>query len=159
MEIEIRNIERSDLSAVIDLMREFARYEKLEEYLEVSEERLVNAMFADGAFVEGLIALAGAKPIGYAIYYPNFLTFRGQQGYFLEDLFVLQSARGTGLGRRFLKAIASRAASRGFERIDFLVLNWNRTAIDFYERLGAVLADDERHFKFTDDAFRSLAKS
>ena len=158
MDHTIRNIERADLRSVVDLMREFARYEKLEEHLEVTEERLANAMFADGAFVEGLIAFDGAQPKGYAIFYPNFLTFRGQRGYFLEDLFVLESARGTGLGKRFLKEIASRAASNGFERIDFLVLDWNRTAITFYERLGAARADDERHFKFTDDAFRSLAR-
>jgi GNAT superfamily N-acetyltransferase len=155
----IRNIERGDLAAVIGLMRDFARYEKLEDFLEVTEERLANAMFETGAFVEGLIALDGNTPVGYAIFYPNFLTFRGQRGYFLEDLFVLETARGTGLGKRFLSEIAKRAAARGFERIDFLVLDWNRTAIDFYERLGAARADDERHFKFTDDAFRSLATS
>ena len=159
MDYTIRSVEHADLKTVIELMREFARYEKLEQYLEVTEDRVAEAMFGAEAFVEGLIAFEGSEPVGYAIFYPNFLTFRGHRGYFLEDLFVLEATRGSGLGKRFLSEIAKRAASRGFERIDFLVLDWNRTAIDFYERLGAVRADDERHFKFTDDAFHTLVRT
>jgi GNAT superfamily N-acetyltransferase len=159
MDIQIRDVEPADLKYVVQLMREFARYEDLEALFEATEERLAAAMFDAEAFVEGLIAFEDTKPLGYAIFYPNFLTFRGQRGYFLEDLFVLESARRHGLGKKFLTKIAQRGAARGFERIDFLVLDWNQTAIDFYERLGAERADDERHFKFTDDAFRRLVSA
>ena len=157
MEIEIRKVSRDDLPAVLGLMREFAAYEKLEEYLEVTEERLAAAMFAEDAFVEGLIAFEGEVAAGYAMFYPSFATFRGQRGFFLEDLYVSEKHRHTGLGKRFLAKIANLAENRGFERIDFLVLDWNETAIRFYERLGAVRSEDESHFKFTDQAFRNLA--
>ncbi|MFL6467974.1 MAG: GNAT family N-acetyltransferase [Pyrinomonadaceae bacterium] len=156
MSINIRAIERGDLQHVLELMREFARYEDLESSLEVTEERLSAAMFDEGAFVEGLIAFNSDTPIGYAIFYPNFLTFRGQRGYFLEDLYVAQESRASGLGKAFLSLIAKMAQKRGFERIDFLVLDWNETAIGFYQKLGAVRSTDERHFKFTDNAFRQL---
>lgn len=157
MKMDIRRIERGDLRAVLDLMREFAIYEGLEQHLEATEERFESAMFADGAFVEGLIALDGGTPVGYAIFYPNFLTFRGQRGYFLEDLFVSQKHRGGGVGRALLTQLAKIARDRGFERIDFLVLDWNKAAINFYESLGAISSEGEGHFKFTDQAFRDLA--
>ena len=157
MNITIREIESGDLVAVLRLMSDFARFEKLEQYLEVTEQRLYEAMFDKGAFVDGLIALNGETAVGYAIFYPNFLTFRGQRGYFLEDLYVTEAARGKGVGQAMLRTIARMAAERGFERIDFLVLDWNKTAINFYEKLGADRADDERHFKFTDAAFQALA--
>jgi len=157
MDVEIREIEREDLPKVLDLMREFAVYEKLEQHLEVTIERLAAAMFGKESFVEGLIALDGENALGYAIFYPNFLTFRGQCGYFLEDLFVSAKYRSTGLGRTLLSRIANLARERGFERIDFLVLDWNETAISFYRKLGAQRSEDERHFKFTDQAFQDLA--
>ena len=157
MEIEIRKVSRDDLAAVLGLMREFAAYEKLEEYLEVTEERLAAAMFSEGAFVEGLIGYEGEVAAGYAVFYPNFSTFRGQRGFFLEDLYVSEKHRHTGLGKQILAKIANLAENRGLERIDFQVLDWNETAIGFYERLGAVRSEEESHFKFTDQAFRDLA--
>ena len=158
MEIKIRRIERDDLGPILELMREFAAYEKLDRYLEVTEERLAAAMFGEEAFVEGLIAEEDEKAIGYAIFYPNFLTFRGQRGFFLEDLFVSKDRRAVGLGKKLLTHIAWIAEARGFERIDFLVLDWNNAAVEFYKKLGAVRSDSESHFKFTDEAFHVLAK-
>jgi ribosomal protein S18 acetylase RimI-like enzyme len=157
MSIRIREIEQVDLPAVIGLMSDFARYEQLEEHLEVTEERMAAAMFGENAFVQGLIAIQDKTPVGYAIFYPNFLTFRGQRGFFLEDLYVSGITRGAGIGRQMLVRIAKMAADRGFERIDFLVLDWNESAIGFYRKLGAEKAEGEGHFKFTDDAFRELA--
>lgn len=156
MGIEIRKITPTDINAVLELMREFAAFERLSQHLEVTEDRLANAMFGEDAFVQGLIAFDGEKPVGYAIFYPNFLTFRGQKGYFLEDLFVSDSYRAAGVGKVMLKRIAGLAVERGFERIDFLVLNWNEPAIRFYRNLGAELSENEGHFKFTDKAFLDL---
>jgi ribosomal protein S18 acetylase RimI-like enzyme len=157
MGVTIRGIECGDLTEVLRLMRDFARYGNLEQYLEVTKEQMYEAMFGENAFVNSLIAFDNDSAVGYAIFYPNFLTFRGERGYFLEDLYVSESARGKGVGQKMLARIAKMAAERGFERIDFLVLDWNQTAIDFYEKLGAVRAKGESHFKFTDAAFNDLA--
>jgi ribosomal protein S18 acetylase RimI-like enzyme len=138
-------------------MREFAVYERLQEFFDATEERLFEGMFGEAAFVDGLIALDGEKPAGYAIFYPNFLTFRGQRGLFLEDLFVSEEYRSSGVGRALLSRVARIAADRGLERIDFLVLDWNSAAIRFYEDLGARRSEGETHFKFTDQSFRNLA--
>lgn len=157
MELSIRNLCPEDLAAVISLLREFAAFENLSEYCTATEERLHRAMFGDEAVVEGLIAFDGETPVGYALFYPNFSSFRGQRGLHLEDIFVTGSHRGKGVGLGLLKETARIAASRGFERIDFHVLDWNTPAVKFYKNLGAVCNAEETHFKFTDSAFDQLA--
>ena len=158
MTLSIRKIEPTDLETVISLIREFALFEDLSDVCEITAEKLSLAMFGDGAILEGLLAFVDDAPAGYALFFPNFSSFRGQRGLYLDDIFVRKEYRGQGIGEALLKEIARISASRGFERIDFLVLDWNKPAIRFYEKLGAVKDGDERHFKFTDDAFRRLAE-
>jgi ribosomal protein S18 acetylase RimI-like enzyme len=157
MDLTIRSMAPGDVPTVIGLVREFAAFEDLSDYCEVTEERLNAAMFGDNTVVEGLIALDGEVAIGYAIFFPNFASFRGRRGLYLEDIYVNDAYRGKGVGEAMIRQLARLAASRGFERIDFLVLDWNTPAVSFYQKLGALRDDDERHFKFTDDAFRRLA--
>ena len=157
MDYTIRAVTEEDLSAILELMRDFAEYENLASYLEATEAKLREAMFGTNAYVDGLIAFDRDTPVGYSIFYPSFSSFRGQRGIFLEDLYVSEKYRGDGLGELMLRKIAVLAKSRGIERMDFHVLDWNTTAISFYAKLGAVRAEDERHFKFTDEAFAKLA--
>ncbi len=158
MNLSIRKIRLEDLSAVVSMLREFAVFENLSEYCTVTEKRLHNAMFSDGSVVEGLIASDTEKPVAFAIFYPNFSSFRGERGMHLEDIYIRPEYRGKSLGETLLKEIACIASSRGFERIDFQVLDWNIQAIGFYEKLGAVRNDDDRHFKFSDTAFAKLSE-
>lgn len=157
MPFKIRKVEPEDVTAVIALIREFAAFEDLSDFCEVTEEKLKAALFDGDAVAAGLIALDASGAVGYAIYYPNFASFRGQRGLYLEDIYVQEAYRKQGVGEAMLRELARIAAVRGLERIDFLVLDWNTPAVNFYIKLGAVRDDDERHFKFTDDAFRSLA--
>lgn len=142
---------------VLALMKELAIYENLSSYCTITEERLHSAMFGANALVDGLLALDGEIAVGYALFYPNFSSFRGELGFHLDDLYVKGEYRGKGIGELMLKEIAREAASRGFERIDFNVLDWNSDAIEFYKKRGAVRNDEERHFKFSGDAVRRLA--
>ena len=157
MDITVKRFEREDVEAVLGLLSEFAEYEKLSDYLEVTEERIEQAFFADASVVEGLVAFVDEKVAGYAFFFPNFASFRGQRGFYLEDIYITETYRGKGVGEAMLRELARLAASRGYERIDFVVLDWNTTAIGFYKKLGAVMDESERHFKFTDDSFRTLA--
>ena len=162
MDLTIANVSPRDVAAVIELIREFAAFEHLTDFCEVTEERLSAAMFGEKAVVEGLIAFDGEAAIeaaiGYAIFYPNFASFRGQRGLYLEDIYVNDKYRGKGVGEAMIREIARIAAARGFERMDFMVLDWNTPALKFYEKLGAIRDDQERHFKFNDDAFRRLSQ-
>lgn len=159
MERNIRNVRPVDLPAIVELLREFAAFEDLSEYCTVTEERLYQAMFSDAAVVEGLIALDGETPVAYALYYPNFSSFRGERGIHLDDIYIKTEYRKQGVGEVMLKKIAQIAAARGFERIDFNVLEWNTPAIGFYKKHGAVCNMEERHFKFSGAAFEKLAKT
>jgi ribosomal protein S18 acetylase RimI-like enzyme len=158
MKLRIEDIRTTDVSTVTDLMREFAAFENLEQYFEVTDESLTAAMFGENAFVRGLLSFDGDAAIGYALFFPYFASFRGQRGLYLEDIYVKQEYRGKGVGESMLKTIARIGADRGCQRIDFMVLDWNTPALKFYEKLGALRDDDERHFKFTNDAFKSLAR-
>jgi ribosomal protein S18 acetylase RimI-like enzyme len=155
--MEIRNPEEAEIPAILSMMLDFARFEGLEEFFEATETRLRSALFGPDAFVESLVAKVDGEYAGYAIFYPNFSTFRGQKGYYLEDLYVDPAFRGKRIGEALIRTIAARGAARGFERIDFQVLEWNTAAILFYEKLGGRPDDTERHFKLTDEAFRLLA--
>lgn len=158
MEIRIAKATEDDIPGIVALLREFAGFLDLERYLEVTGERLFQAMFAPEAFVEGLMAFDGEKPVAYAIFFPSFTSFRGQRGLFLEDIYIKPEYRRHKLGERMIREIAVIARARGFERIDFHVLEDNRSAIRFYEKHGAVRDDAERHFKFIGEAFERLAE-
>lgn len=158
MSFTIRKSKPDDVKAIIEMLRDFARFEKLEEYFEITETQLADVLFGENVFVESLIALDGSKAVAYAIFYPNFASFRGQKGLFLEDLYIDADYRGQGIGEELLREIAKIAKSRNFERVDFQVLDWNTPAVKFYEKHGAVRGDEERHFTFTGEAFHTLAK-
>jgi GNAT superfamily N-acetyltransferase len=157
MEFEIRKSLPEDVPGVIALLREFAEFEKLTDYLQITEQRLADVVFGKDAFVECFVALDAGKLVAYAILYPNFASFRGQKGMYLEDIFIKADYRGNGLGEVMLREIAKLAHAQGCERLDFAVLDWNTPAIKFYEKHGAVRDEQERHFKFVDEAFRKLA--
>jgi GNAT superfamily N-acetyltransferase len=157
MSIRLEKAMKENIPQIIALMREFAEYEELIDFFEATEERLATALFGDGKVADAILAFDGERAVAYAVFFPNFATFRGQRGLYLEDIFITKSYRGRGVGEMMLKHLAKLARSRGFERIDFQVLEWNTPAIEFYERLGARRDEEERHFKFTDEAFQNLA--
>ena len=156
-EFRIENAAEKDIPQIIALIREFAEYENLLDFFEVTEESLNAALFGETKVAEAIIVFENEAAIGYAIFYPNFASFRGQRGLYLEDIFIKPEFRGRGVGEMMLRHIARLAQARGFERIDFQVLEWNTPAVKFYEKLGARRDDEERHFKFTDEAFKKLA--
>lgn len=157
MDFQIKTAKPTDVSAIIELIREFAAFENLSDFCEVTEENLRDAMFGEDPCVEGLIAFADENLIGYALFYANFASFRGQRGLYLEDLYVKPNNRRNKIGEAFLKKLARIAKERTCKRIDFLVLDWNESAIKFYKKLGAKTDAEERHFKFVDEAFEKLS--
>ena len=150
-------MEPGDIAEVLALLRNFAEYEKLSEYCTATADRFRVALFGDGAVVQGLVAHSGDVLAGYALFYPNFSSFRAELGMYLEDIYLRPEYQGGGNGKAMVQEIARIAADRGFERIDFQVLDWNTPAIEFYKKLGAVSNDEETHFKFSGDAFATLA--
>jgi ribosomal protein S18 acetylase RimI-like enzyme len=156
---KIRSIEVSDLKSVITCLREFAELENLSEYLEIDENTLYSAIFADEAIVKAFVALADDKVVGYVLAYPSFSSFKGQMSYHIEDLYVSDGFRAQGIGEAMLREVARLAAANGWSRLDLLVQQQNAGAIRFYKRLGAQVNQDDRHFKFAGEAFDNLLKA
>ena len=148
----------NDVPQILQMIRDFAEFEKLSEYCEITKEKLHAALFGENPCAEGLTAFDEKNDaIGYALFYGNFASFRGQRGVYLEDLYVAPEARESGVGLMLIKRLAEIAKVRGAERIDFLVLDWNEAAIRFYQKFGAQMDESERHFRFVGTSFEFLA--
>src|SRR4051794_39667250 len=104
--MEIRKAGPSDIGAITDLMREFAAFEDLADYFEATPEKLAAVMFGERSYVNVLVAEDNGKLIAYALFYPNYATFRGQRGVYLEDLYISTTHRGRGIGEAMIRKIA-----------------------------------------------------
>jgi GNAT superfamily N-acetyltransferase len=156
--LRIRAGERSDVPLIADLIRGLARYERLEDEVTMTEEKLDRALFGERPYAETLIAEDHAgKAVGFALFFHNFSTFLAQPGIYLEDLFVLPEHRGGGTGRALLERLAQIAVERGCGRLEWAVLDWNKDAIRFYERLGARPNSDWTVYRLTGEPLRALA--
>ncbi|HEX3519196.1 MAG TPA: GNAT family N-acetyltransferase [Solirubrobacteraceae bacterium] len=133
----IRPAQPEDVTLLLRLFRELAAYEKLEDQLQATKERLHTALFGERPAAEALIAEVGGETAGYALFFPTFSTFLSIQGIWLEDLFVRPAHRGGGVGKALLAAVAGAARARGAERLEWSALDWNELALGFYERIGA----------------------
>ncbi len=157
--LNIRNAAESDIPLILHFIRELARYEKLEDRVVATEERLRSSLFGQPRFAEVLIAEENGEPVGFALFFHNYSTFLGQPGIYLEDLFVNPEKRGRGYGRALLARLAQIARERNCGRLEWAVLDWNTPSIEFYRRLGAVPLSDWIIFRLTGDALEKLARN
>jgi GNAT superfamily N-acetyltransferase len=157
MKLKIRKTEEGDIPQIVALIKEFAEFENLFEWFQVTEEKLREAIFAETAFVQAMVAFDGKSCVGYALFYPIFRSFRGERSMFLEDLYVSPKMRGKGLGFAMLKEVARMAKAQGFVRMDWQALKWNEPAINFYKNLGAETDDENFDFRLRGAAFDILA--
>jgi len=157
MTLVIRPGEKPDVPVIAELIRGLARFERLEDQVTMTEEKLTRSLFGDRPYAETLIAEDDDKPVGFALFFHNFSTFLGRPGLYLEDLFVLPEGRGKGVGRKLLERLAQVAVERDCGRLEWAVLDWNKDAIRFYERLGARPNEDWTTYRLTGEPLRALA--
>lgn len=132
----VRPATPADVPAILRLIRALATYEFEPNAVKATEESLNHTLFAQDAQVFGHVAEINGEVIGIAVWFLNYSTWTGKPGIYLEDLFVTDAARGTGAGRALFQALAREAEKRGCARIDWAVLDWNTSAMDFYRRIG-----------------------
>jgi GNAT superfamily N-acetyltransferase len=128
-----------DVPAIIDLIRGLSRYEKLEEHCSPDPARLREHLFGPKPYAEALLAEADGEshPVGVAIFFHTYSTFSCRPGFFLEDIFVKPEFRGHGFGKALMEKLFDIARERDCENVEWLVLDWNQPAMEFYNRLGA----------------------
>ena len=156
--VTIRPATTADVPLVLGFIRELASYEHLEHEVVATEADVRAALFGPRPYAEVVFACLDGAPVGFALFFPNFSTFLGKPGIYLEDLFVRPAARGRGVGRQLLTWLARATLERGCARLDWAVLDWNEPSIGFYRSLGAVPQNDWTTYRVTGAALERLAR-
>jgi GNAT superfamily N-acetyltransferase len=156
---KIRDATVADIPIILQLIRDLATYERAPDDVVATEKGLYEVLFGAEPAAKVLIAFENAEPVGFAVYFFNFSTWLGRPGLYLEDLFVKPQMRGRGYGRALLVHLAKIARDRNCGRMEWAVLTWNESAIQFYYKLGAGSLDDWRVFRLTSDGIGRLAES
>ena len=141
----------------MNLVRELAVYEKLEHHAQATPDDFRRHLFGPRPAAEAVLAEVGGEPVGFALWFTTFSTFRGQPGLYLEDIFVKPGYRGRGIGKGLLAAVARLAVEAGCGRLEWSVLDWNAAAIGFYRALGARPMDEWTVYRIDDEPLRRLA--
>ena len=156
--VAIRPATPADAGLIYGFIRALADYEKLLHEVEASEAEVAQALFGEAPRVFCDIAEADGRPVGFALWFYNYSTFRGRHGIYLEDLFVVPEARGLGAGKALLRRLAQRCRDEGLGRLEWAVLDWNAPSIAFYDSLGASAQTDWIVRRLTDEPLRALAE-
>src|SRR6516162_9086779 len=157
LDFQIRPARVNDMPIILQLIRDLATYERAPDEVVANEEQLIGVLFGERPVAEVLLAFEEESPVGFAVYFYNFSTWLGRPGLYLEDLFVRPENRGKGYGRALLVELAKIARDRGCGRMEWAVLDWNESAINFYRKLGAQPMYEWTVFRLTPDDITRLA--
>ncbi len=135
--IAIREAMKSDAEVIRSLLYELAEYEKLTDKFRLTREIIERDFFGPDAACHCDLAYVDSVPVGVMTWHRKYASFAASRGIFLEDIFVQPQQRGKGIGKLFFAHLARRALAIGATHIDWVVLDWNKSSIEFYERLGA----------------------
>jgi GNAT superfamily N-acetyltransferase len=157
--LRLRTATPDDAALIFDFICGLARYERLEHEVVATPQIIARTLFGPNPVAEVLIAEWRGEPAGFALFFPNYSTFLGQPGMYLEDLFVLPEFRGRGIGKALLVRLAAISVEREYGRLDWSVLDWNEPAINFYRKIGARGLDDWTQYRLDGEALKRLGKS
>lgn len=157
----IREATPADVPAILRLVHDLAAYEKEPDAVRATEADFRAALFPDEGAPTTFahVAEVEGRVVGMAVWYLTFSTWTGVNGIWLEDLFVEPEQRGAGLGRELLATLARTCVDRGYQRLEWWVLDWNEPSIGFYESLGARAQDEWTVFRMDGPALGSLGAS
>lgn len=154
--IEVRRARREDAPVLLDLIRGLAEYEKLAPPDEAAQARLVRDMFCDCPRLDAFLVYVDQRPAGYALVLETYSSFLALPTLYLEDIFVLPEFRGRKAGSALFRAVATEACDRGCGRMEWVVLDWNTTAQEFYKRYGAKPLSDWITMRLTGDEIAKI---
>jgi GNAT superfamily N-acetyltransferase len=150
--IIVRAAMREDAPSILKLVVALADFEKLPPPDEAAQQRLIADAFSPRPRVEIFLAEVEREVVGYAFVFETYSTFLALPTLYLEDLFVLPEFRGQKVGYALFTHCAREAVRRGCGRFEWMVLDWNKHAIQFYERLGARHLHDWLVYRLDGDA-------
>ena len=142
IDVEVRPATPADVPSLLGLIRRLAVVERLT--VTATEDSLREALFGERRDANALLVFDGHTPVGYAIYFFTFASMAARRGLWLDDLFVDEAYRGRGIGRAMLGHLARIALDNACARFEWIVLDWNEPAVEFYRRMGATMLPDWR---------------
>ena len=154
----IREARPGDEEVILGFLRDFAAFEKLTHTFRLTREIVARDFMGAQRRVQCDVAEWNGKPAGLAIWLRNYGTFAAAPVFLLEDIYVAPEYRRRGIATALFKHLAKRAKAENAIRIDWVVLDWNTHAIDFYSRMGAELVQDWRVCRLGADAIAALAQ-
>jgi GNAT superfamily N-acetyltransferase len=158
-DLVIRAAVPADAPLIFGFVRELAEYERLSHAVDATQADVARDLFGPAPRVFCDIVEDAGEPIGFALWFYNYSTFKGRHGIYLEDLFVRPTARGKGAGKALLRRLAQRCVDEGLGRLEWAVLDWNQPAIGFYDALGAQAMSEWIVRRLTGEALERLARS
>lgn len=154
----IREGVASDVPHLLRMIKALADYEKAADQVVLTEADLLRDGFGGAPTFKLLVAELNDQVVGIALYYPRYSTWKGSTLY-LEDLIVDEAYRRNGIGTSLLLALVNVAAQEGSARLEWQVLDWNTSAIDFYKKLGATIETEWYNCKFNNGQFSAVLKA
>ncbi|SHF51857.1 Acetyltransferase (GNAT) family protein [Fodinibius roseus] len=155
----LRFAEEEDVPLILDFIRRLAEYENMSDQVVATGEQLQKNLFGEQRYAEVLLAYYHDQPVGFALFFHNFSTFMGKPGIHLEDLYVMADFRGKGIGTTLLGYLAQLAIDRNCARLEWVVLDWNTHAIEFYHALDAHPMDEWTTFRLTGESLKKVANN
>ena len=157
--VTIEPARESDVPLILSFIRELAEYEKLAHEVEATEEDLRRTLFGERAYAETIVAKCEGEAAGFALFFHNYSTFLAKPGIYLEDLFVRPDFRGKGIGKALLVHLARLARERDCGRVEWWVLDWNESAIEFYKSIRAQPMNEWTVFRLDKEGIVDLAQT
>ena len=151
----IRKAEIGDCESVLEMIRELARYEKLEDQVTATAADLVDVVFRKKT-AGLLVADDCGRLVGYALYFLNISTFKCREGIYVEDIYVKQERRGEGIGSGMFAELGRLAKKNNYGRIEWSCLDWNEPSKTYYKNLGAAPMEGWTQFRVDESRFDSF---
>jgi len=169
--LNLRPATPADVPQILQFIRDLATYEREPDAVHATEADLLRDGFGPVKRFDCIIADWSEPstnnqqpatnnppvPVGFALYFHNYSTWRGHAGIYLEDLYVNPEHRGKGIGKALLTRVAAIAVAEGCPRYEWSVLDWNQPSIDFYQSLGAVMKSEWKGMQVSGEALAALA--
>jgi len=152
----IRPATPADVETILGFIKGLAAFEREPDAVQATLDDLLRDGFGKQPKFEVLIAELDGEPVGFALFFPTYSTWEGRPGIYLEDLFVTEHARGQGLGRKLMAALAAIAVARGCRRLELSVLHWNPTR-EFYHHVGMAHMQEWLPYRLAGEALQALA--
>jgi GNAT superfamily N-acetyltransferase len=159
MSVTVRVASPADTPLILDFIKKLAEYERLLHEVDATEADIRRDLFGENPRAFCDIAEVEGRPVGFALWFYSYSTFRGSAGIYLEDLFVTPGARGVGAGKALLRRLAQRCVEADLGRLEWSVLDWNQPSIEFYDSLGAMTKEGWTVRRLYGEALEKLAES